>query len=101
MQKGEPPKEHHQEQQKANDIKPALLSKAELRWLLGDIHVSRSFEYKIRSSIKRKVQTLTELELPLLIRNNFFVNNGGYSYEIEDDNSNDSLGRDLEPEALS
>jgi hypothetical protein len=50
------------------------LSSSELRWLLGNINVSKSFEYKIKSSIKRKIQTLTELELPLLVKNNFFVN---------------------------
>jgi hypothetical protein len=53
-----------------NNFKPVLLSKSELHWLLGDINVSKSFEYKIKSSIKRKIQTLTELELPLLVKNN-------------------------------
>jgi hypothetical protein len=69
---------------------PVLLSTTELRWLRNDIKVSKSFEYKIKSSIKRKVQTLTELELPLLVKNNFFVNND-YIHKINDD-----LGRDLE-----
>ena len=57
-----------------NTLNPALLSKTELHWLLSDINVSKSFEYKIKSSIRRKIQTLTELELPLLFKNNFFVN---------------------------
>jgi hypothetical protein len=70
------------------DTFPALLSKTELRWLRNDIKVSKSFEYKIKSSIKRKVQTLTELELPFLVKNNFFVN--------DDYNIDDGLGRDLE-----
>jgi len=70
---------------------PALLSTTELRWLRNDIKVSKSFEYKIKSNIKRKVHTLTELELPLLVKNNFF-DNDGYHYEIDDD----GLGRDLE-----
>jgi hypothetical protein len=61
-----------------------LLSKSELHWLPGDINVSKSFEYKIKSSIKRKIQTLTELELPLLVKNNFFVNDG-YHHDINDD----------------
>jgi hypothetical protein len=52
--------------------------------------VSKSFEYKIKSSIKKKVQTLTELELPLLVKNNFFVNYN-YNHCIDD-----GLGRDLE-----
>ena len=69
-------------------LSPAILSKSELRWLLGDINVSKSFEYKIKSSIRRKVQTFTELELPLLIKNNFFAKD---DYEVDE-----SLGRDLE-----
>jgi hypothetical protein len=74
-----------------NNLQPVLLSNSELHWLLGDINVSKSFEYKIKSSIKRKIQALTEFELPLLIRNNFFVN-GDYHHKIDDD----GLGRDLE-----
>ena len=75
-----------------NNIQPILLSKSELYWLLGDINVSKSFEYKIKSSIKRKIQILTELELPLLVKNNFFVNDD-YNHDIDDDGR---LGRDLE-----
>jgi hypothetical protein len=71
-------------------LSPVLLSKSELLWLLGDIKVSKSFEYKIKSSIKKKIQTLTELELPLLAKNNFFSHNYYYN-EIDD-----GLGRDLE-----
>ena len=48
------------------DIKPALLTKSEIEWLLGKIQVSKSYEYKIKSIIRNKVKTLTELELPLL-----------------------------------
>jgi hypothetical protein len=73
-----------------NTLNPALLSKTELHWLLSDINVSKSFEYKIKSSIKRKIQTFTELELPLLLKNNFFVNDN-YNHCIDD-----GLGRDLE-----
>jgi hypothetical protein len=50
-----------------NDINPVLLS--------------RIFEYQIRSRIKKKVKTLMELELPLLVNSNF-IGSG--------------LGRDLE-----
>ncbi|HZA08176.1 MAG TPA: hypothetical protein VE619_10780, partial [Nitrososphaeraceae archaeon] len=71
----------------------ALLSKTELHWLLGDINVSKSFEYKIKSSIKKKIQTLTEIEILLLVKSNFFVNNDYNG--IEDDGI--SLGRDMEP----
>ena len=75
-----------------NSLSPALLSKTELYWLRNDIKVSKSFEYKIKSSIKKKIQTLTELELPLLVKNNFFVNDD-HNHEIDDDSI---LGRDLE-----
>jgi hypothetical protein len=68
------------------------LSRSELEWLCGDIKVSKSFEYKIKSSIKRKIQTLTELELPLLVKNNFFSDNYYYN-EIDDGD----LGRNFEP----
>jgi hypothetical protein len=76
-----------------DNFNPVLLSKSELQWLHGDIKVSKSYEYKIKSSIKRKIQTLTELEIPLLFKSNFFVNS--------DSKVDDGLGRDLEPEALS
>ena len=51
-----------------NNINPVLLSRTELDWLLGKTKVSKIFEYQIRSRIKRKVKTLTELELPLLVK---------------------------------
>jgi hypothetical protein len=79
-----------QKQRKIKDLKPVLLSRSELQWLLGSAKFSKPFEYKMKNSIRRKIQTLSELELPLLIENNFFVN--GY-YEIDDD---DGIGRDLE-----
>ena len=59
--------EKRQEQKtQENGINPVLLSRTELDWLLGKTKVS-IFEYQIRSRIKKKVQTLIELELPLLI----------------------------------
>jgi hypothetical protein len=76
-----------------NFFQTVLLSSSELRWLLGNINVSKSFEYKIKSSIKRKIQTLTELELPLLIKNNFFATDDNQHDKIHDNNS---LGWDLE-----
>jgi hypothetical protein len=75
------------------NFQPVLLSNSELQWLLGDTNVSKSFEYKIKSNIKRKIQTLTKLELPLLVKNNFFVNDD-YNHEIGNDDGR--LGRDLE-----
>jgi len=74
--------EKRQEQKtQENGINPVLLSRTELDWLLGKTKVSKIFEYQIRSRIKRKVKTLMELELPLLVKCNLVDN---------------SLGRDLE-----
>ena len=88
--------EEQEQQQQINDTKPALLSKSEL---LGNVKFSKPFEYKMKNNIKRKIQTLTELELPLLIKNNFLVNS---YYEIDD---GDGSGQDLEagppPQSLS
>jgi hypothetical protein len=56
-------------------IKPALLTKAELEWLLGNIHVSKAYERRMRFSIRNKIQTLREFELPLLIDKGFISNN--------------------------
>lgn len=47
-------------------IEPALLTRTEIDWLLGKIKVSKSYEYKLKSSIKRKIKDFTNLELPLL-----------------------------------
>jgi hypothetical protein len=33
----------------------ALLSKTEIQWLIDNVKVSKSFEYKMRNSIKRKL----------------------------------------------
>ncbi|MFL6358148.1 MAG: hypothetical protein ACJ72V_02255 [Nitrososphaeraceae archaeon] len=37
-----------------DSLSTALLSKTEIRWLRNDIKVSKSFEYKIKSSIKKR-----------------------------------------------
>lgn len=63
-------------------VKKVLPSKTGLKWLRGEINVSRLFEYQIRSRIKK---TLIDLELPLLIQTSFM------NYE-----NNTGLGRDLE-----
>jgi hypothetical protein len=53
----------------------ALLTKSELEWLLGNTHVSKGYERRIRFSIRNKIQTLREFELPLLIDKGFITNN--------------------------
>jgi len=56
-----------------SEIPPALLTHAEIDWLLGKKEVSKSYERKIRYSIKKKIGTLTELEIPLLMHRGFNV----------------------------
>ena len=57
-----------------HEIKPfdqALLTKTELEWLLGKIQVSKVYEYRIKSDIKKKLQIFQQLELPLLMEKGF------------------------------
>jgi hypothetical protein len=44
---------------------PALLTRTEIEWLLGNAQVSKGYEYRIKSDIKRKLKTFQQLELPL------------------------------------
>ena len=55
------------------EIKPALLTKSEIEWLSGKKQVSKSFEWKIKSDIKRKLATFESLELPLLQTHGFHL----------------------------
>jgi hypothetical protein len=50
----------------------ALLTKTELEWILGNRLLSKSFEYKIKSIIKKKIDIFLNYELPLLIQNEIF-----------------------------
>jgi hypothetical protein len=50
-----------------SSFKPSLLTKTEIDWLLGKAHLSKSYEYKIKSIIKSKLRALHEFELPLVL----------------------------------
>ena len=52
-------------------IQPALLARTEIEWLLGNVKVSRTYEYRIKSYIKKKLKTFIDLEIPLLIEKGF------------------------------
>ena len=41
-----------------SSLKPSLLTKTETDWLSGKAHLSKTYEYKIKSIIKRKLKTL-------------------------------------------
>ena len=61
------------------DASPALLTKTELDWLQHKIKVSKVYEYRIKSDIKKKLQTFKQLELPLLVKNGFVSSNNDLS----------------------
>ncbi len=44
----------------------SLLSRSEIQFLQGQKQVSKSYEYKIKSVMKRKLANLLDKELPLL-----------------------------------
>ena len=52
--------------------KPSLLTKTEMDWLSGKTDLSKTYEYKIKSIIKRKLKVLNEFELPLIIKSGLF-----------------------------
>ena len=43
-------------------FKPSLLTKTEIDWLLGKAHLSKSYEYNVKSIIKSKLKVLSEFE---------------------------------------
>jgi hypothetical protein len=51
-----------------NSHELSLLSKTELEWLLGNKRLSKSFGYKSKSTIKKKIDNFLSFELPLLIQ---------------------------------
>ena len=50
------------------NTKPALLTRTEIEWLLGELKVSKTYEYRMKSDIRKKLRTFSELELPLLLK---------------------------------
>lgn len=74
----------------------ALLTRKERDWLLGNLDLSKPYEYRLKSSIKRKIRTFVNFELPLLIKNNIIISHEesrrpGLGYGRYSDNS--SLGK--------
>ena len=49
-----------------NQQELSLLTKTELEWLMGKKKVSKVYEYRMRSDIKKKLQIFQQSELPLL-----------------------------------
>ena len=59
---------------KQSDFKPALLTRTELNWLLNNAKISKAYQYRIKSDIKKKIKTFTDLELHLLVNKGIIVN---------------------------
>ena len=59
-----------------SSFKPSLLTKTEIDWLSGKAHLSKSYEYKVKSIIKSKLRALYEFELPLILRSGLFPEAG-------------------------
>jgi hypothetical protein len=55
-----------------SSFKPSLLTKTEIDWLSGKAHLSKSYEYKVKSIIKSKLRALYEFELPLILNSGLF-----------------------------
>jgi hypothetical protein len=55
-----------------SSFKPSLLTKTEIEWLSGKAHLSKTYEYKIKSIIKSKLKALSEFELPLVLNSGLF-----------------------------
>jgi hypothetical protein len=56
---------------KIGNVKPALLTRNEIQWLQGELQVSKSYQRKIKSDIRRKLSIFQGFELPILIRSGF------------------------------
>jgi len=48
-----------------------MLSKREREYLSGNLKLSKNYEYKITHSIRNKIKTFYQLELPLLQNSNW------------------------------
>ena len=55
-----------------SSLTPSLLTKTEIDWLSGKSHLSKTYEYKIKSIIKRKLKAFNEFELPLILKSGLF-----------------------------
>ena len=58
---------------KDSNTKPALLTRSEIDWLSGTYaNLSKSYEYKMKSDIRRKLKILSNLEIPLIQKSGLF-----------------------------
>jgi hypothetical protein len=88
-------KKQNQEQKEYCEI--ALLTRRERDWLLGNIDISKPYGYRLKSGIKKKIQTFFNVELPLLVKNNLITPDEPESRRLgfgdETYSNNSSLGK--------
>jgi hypothetical protein len=72
----------------------SLLSKSEIQFLQGQKQVSKSYEYKLKSIIKKKLSLLVDKELPLLAKL-FTVFRFDVTSKYNDDHNSSVLSCDL------
>jgi hypothetical protein len=56
-------------------FRPALLTKAEIEWLSDKRlrkPISKSYKYKMKSTVRNKLQVFAKAELPLLLKSGLF-----------------------------
>ena len=94
----------------------AFLTRRETEWLKGIEFASKNYEYKIKSSIRKKLGIFFETELPLIQNSGIFkeyltlfgkdltiiskINNIQNPDYMQIQTQNKSLGRDLDPGPL-
>ena len=72
----------------------SLLSKSEIQFLEGSKEVSKSYEYKLKSIIKKKLSLLVDKELPLLAKL-FTEFDFSVTSKYNDNHDSSVLSRDL------
>ncbi len=69
-----------------SSIKLGLLTRKERDWLLGDINVSKPYEYRLKNGIRKNLQTFIEFEFPLLSKSGLLpliANQSSYYHQKE------------------
>ena len=57
-----------------DNFRRAILTRTETDWLSGRVKVSKPYEYRIKSDIRKKIKTFTDLELPLILNKKMIDN---------------------------
>lgn len=58
-----------------DNLKSVLLNKSEINYLLNSTALSKSFEYKIKSHLKKKITLFLETDFPLLLQSGLITSN--------------------------